>query len=40
MDSPGLEQKIVDRVLKFNFGTKEGVPAVTILYPIDFLPAS
>jgi outer membrane biosynthesis protein TonB len=40
MDSPALEQKIVDRVLKFNFGTKEGVPAVTILYPIDFLPAS
>jgi outer membrane biosynthesis protein TonB len=40
MDSPALEQKIVARVLKFNFGTKEGVPAVTILYPIDFLPAS
>ena len=40
MDSPDLEQKIVARVLKFNFGTKEGVPAVTILYPIDFLPAS
>lgn len=40
MDSPSLEQKIVARVLKFNFGTKEGVPAVTILYPIDFLPSS
>ena len=40
IDSPALEQKIVARVLKFNFGTKEGVPAVTILYPIDFLPAS
>jgi hypothetical protein len=40
MDSPGLEQKIVARVLKFNFGPKEGVAAVTILYPIDFLPAS
>jgi len=40
MDSSALEQKIVARVLKFNFGTKEGVPAVTILYPIDFLPSS
>ena len=40
MDSPGLEQKIVARVLKFNFGAKEEVPAVTILYPIDFLPSS
>ena len=40
MDSPGLEANIVARVLKFNFGPKEGVPPVTILYPIDFLPAS
>jgi outer membrane biosynthesis protein TonB len=40
MDSPVLEKQIVDRVLKFNFGAKEGVTAVTILYPIDFLPAS
>lgn len=40
MDSPALEDRIVARVLKFNFGPKEGVPAVTILYPIDFLPAS
>ncbi len=40
MDSPALEAKIVARVLKFNFGKKEGVPAVTILYPIDFLPAT
>jgi outer membrane biosynthesis protein TonB len=40
MDSPSLEQQIVARVLKFNFGTKEDVPAVTILYPIDFLPSS
>jgi len=27
-------------VKKFNFGAKEGVPAITILYPIDFLPAT
>ena len=38
--SPALSTDIVDRVLKFNFGVKEGVNAVTILYPIDFLPAS
>ncbi len=40
MHSPVLEKQIVARVLRFNFGPKEGVPAVTILYPIDFLPAS
>jgi len=37
--SPPLVEMIVDRVRKFNFGPKEDVPAVTILYPIDFLPA-
>jgi len=40
MDAPALEKKIVDRVKKFNFGPKEGVPPLTILYPIDFLPAN
>jgi len=40
MDAPALEAKIVERVKKFNFGPKESVPAVTILYPIDFLPAT
>ena len=40
MSWPALESQIVERVLKFNFGVKEGVPAITILYPIDFLPAS
>jgi hypothetical protein len=34
-----LEQQIVDRVLSFDFGAKEGITAVSILYPIDFLPA-
>ena len=38
--SPALSTDIVERVLKFNFGPKEGVPAMTILYPIDFLPAN
>lgn len=40
LNSPALSADIIDRVLKFNFGTKEGVSALTILYPIDFLPAS
>ncbi len=40
MDSPELDKKIAARVKKFNFGAKEGVPTITILYPIDFLPAS
>ncbi|ALC15234.1 hypothetical protein DSOUD_0440 [Desulfuromonas soudanensis] len=37
--SPELVAQIVDRVEKFNFGPKDGVPKTTILYPIDFLPA-
>ena len=40
MDSPELSAKIVERVKKFNFGPKDGVPTITILYPIDFLPAT
>ncbi|MCK4704907.1 MAG: TonB family protein, partial [Gammaproteobacteria bacterium] len=39
MDSPELDKKISARVKKFNFGAKDGVPSITILYPIDFLPA-
>lgn len=40
LDSPALSADIVNRVLNFNFGPKQGVPAITILYPIDFLPAN
>lgn len=40
MDAPALDKKIAARVKKFNFGEKEGVPTITILYPIDFLPAT
>lgn len=40
LESPSLEGKIVARVKSFNFGVKEGAGALTILYPIDFLPAS
>jgi len=35
-----LVDKILARVKNFNFGAKAGVPRITILYPIDFLPAS
>jgi hypothetical protein len=39
LDSEALSKDIVERVSKFNFGPKEGVPTTKILYPIDFLPA-
>lgn len=39
MNSAELSAQVLDRVRTFNFGPKE-VPAVTILYPIDFLPAT
>jgi hypothetical protein len=39
MDAPDLSAQVLGRVSTFDFGAKE-VPAVTILYPIDFLPAT
>jgi hypothetical protein len=39
MNAPELSAQIVDRVKGFNFGAK-AVPAITIVYPIDFLPAA
>jgi hypothetical protein len=39
LGSPELVARIVARVRRFNFGPKEGVQKMTILYPIDFLPA-
>ena len=39
MDAPALGTEVVNRVLKINFGAKD-VQAVTISYPIDFLPAA
>ena len=39
MDAPALATQVVDRVRTINFGAKD-VPAVTIVYPIDFLPAA
>jgi hypothetical protein len=40
MDAPDLGAQVVNRVKTMNFGAKEGVLALTISYPIDFLPAS
>lgn len=39
MDAPVLAQQVVTRVSGFDFGAKD-VPAVTIVYPIDFLPTA
>ncbi len=39
MEAPDLATQVVGRVRTINFGAKDDVPAVTILYPIDFLPA-
>jgi hypothetical protein len=40
MNAPDLAVQVVSRVRTMNFGPKEGVQAVTIAYPIDFLPAA
>jgi len=40
MDAADLAAQVVDRVRSINFGAKEGISAITILYPIDFLPAA
>ncbi len=38
--SPVLKNEVLDRVKRFNFGPKDDVARITILYPIDFLPAA
>lgn len=40
MNAPELSAQVVERVRTINFGAKEGISAITILYPIDFLPAA
>ena len=40
MKAPQLAAQVVERVKEFDFGAKPGIPAVTIAYPIDFLPAT
>jgi outer membrane biosynthesis protein TonB len=39
MNAPNLATEVVERVKTFDFGAKV-VPPVTIIYPIDFLPAA
>ena len=40
MKAPKLAEQVVRRVKTFDFGAKDGIAAVTIVYPIDFLPAT
>jgi hypothetical protein len=40
MKAPSLSAQVVGRVKTFDFGAKEGISVITILYPIDFLPAA
>ncbi len=40
MQAPSLADQIVGRVRTFDFGAKEDIVAITIIYPIDFLPAA
>lgn len=40
MNAPTLAQQVVGRIGTFDFGAKEDIAAVTIIYPIDFLPAA
>ena len=39
MNAPQLVQQVIDRVMTFDFGPMDDVAAVTIIYPIDFMPA-
>jgi hypothetical protein len=39
MNAPNLVAQVLERVRTFDFGAKD-VAAVTIVYPIDFLPAA
>jgi TonB family protein len=40
LGAPALEQQVAERVRTFDFGAKPNVAPITILYPIDFLPAA
>ena len=40
MGAPSLAEQVVARVNSFDFGAKEDIVAMTIIYPIDFLPAA
>lgn len=40
MNAAVLVQQVVERVSAFDFGAKDGIVSMTIIYPIDFLPAA
>lgn len=40
MGAPALAGQVLERVLTFDFGAKQDIVAMTIIYPIDFLPAA
>lgn len=40
MNAPTLAEQVVERVSSFDFGAKENIVAMTIIYPIDFLPVA
>jgi outer membrane biosynthesis protein TonB len=40
MGAPALAEQVLDRIRGFDFGAKDGIVAMTIIYPIDFLPAA
>jgi TonB family protein len=40
LQAPQLEAQVVERVRAFDFGAMDGVDAMTIIYPIDFMPAT
>jgi outer membrane biosynthesis protein TonB len=40
MGAPTLAEQVVDRIRSFDFGAKEDIVAMTIIYPIDFLPTA
>jgi len=40
MNAPLLTDQVVERVRTFDFGAKDGIVSMTIIYPIDFLPAA
>jgi outer membrane biosynthesis protein TonB len=40
MEAPILAEQVIERIRGFDFGAKEGIVPMTIVYPIDFLPAA
>lgn len=40
MEAPTLVSQVLERIRAFDFGAKEGIVTMTIIYPIDFLPAA